>query len=340
MLSGQGAAGTAILNREEFMNYLIDTRSYSTFKPLPLELRYQPNRNYLFDLSYLAALSVKGENAADFLQGQLSCDIRAVAEESMRQGVLCNLKGRILAALDVLLTHQHQFSLVLPRDLSDDIQATLTKPAMFSRVQIAHESFRVFGLYMQNNHDLKPLGISSRLSRYTVTRHENLWSYHVGDGYYVLLVEPQQVDILIEPFLNADQYRGSLAWHAFQLQRLYVEIYPSSQGVFLPHRLNMHHTGYLSFDKGCYKGQEIIARMHYRSIQKYVLVCLKVVTDSDFSVGMSLYDERGQNIVAELIDYCPLGDNMFFIAVSVLNTYEGDFMSSVNNCLITRSLSP
>lgn len=317
------------------MSYLIDTRSYSAFQPLELELQYQSNKNYLFDLDYLATLSVVGSKAAEFLQGQLSCDIRAVTENDMRQGVMCNLKGRILAALDVLLMEQHQFTMVMPYDLRADIHTLLIKPAMFSRVQVSCSSFRVFGFYMQNENDLLPAGLSLPSERYAVTRHEHMWCYHLGGGYYLFLVESHYADVLVKSFLSADQYRGSLAWHASQLQRLRVEIYPGSQGMFLPHRLDMHHSGYLSFDKGCYKGQEIIARMHYRSTHKYALICLKVHTDCDLSVGMPLYDEDGHNIVAELIDYCPLGNNEFNIVVSVLNSYsQGDFKSFSNNIII------
>jgi folate-binding protein YgfZ len=304
------------------MNYLINSRNYTSVLPLSEELNFLPRQNYLFDLDYLTVLSVEGERAAEFLQGQLSCDVREVTGEQMRQGVMCNLKGRILAILDVIFQDKHNLHLVLPKDLCEATQTSLAKTALLSRVQLKpYPSIKVLGLLAE---DIENFSYSMTLpkNRYDVSHNEGVTCYNIDTNFYLMLVQVDAFEKMIEPFLTDKRYRGSLAWHALQLQHHRVEIYPESRGLFLPHRLDLHQYGYLSFEKGCYKGQEIIARTHYRATLKHKLVSFTIQTDTQPQPGLPLYSEDGSVVVGELIDYCPIGDGQYRIAASVLLNYE------------------
>ncbi|HHG8558750.1 TPA: folate-binding protein YgfZ, partial [Legionella pneumophila] len=78
------------------LEHLVNNRSLITFRPIESELLLNKQKNYLFDLSYLGVIDFLGEKSIDFLQGQLTCDLRLVSDVSMIQGAQCNLKGRIL----------------------------------------------------------------------------------------------------------------------------------------------------------------------------------------------------------------------------------------------------
>ena len=300
------------------MNYRINSRNYSALQPLEAELTYTPAKNYLFDLDYLSTIAVEGDNACEFLQGQLSCDVREVSTQQMRQGLMCNLKGRILAALDVVSWMDRGLFLVVPEDLCADTQASLAKVALFSRVQLRHNPIKLFGLYVQDQHDLKPFGMDLPAERYGVVSQGNSCCYKIDESFYILMIQAGEVDKLCQPFIMHNQYRGSLAWHLLQLQHLRPEIYPESRGMFLPHRLNMHQTGYINFDKGCYKGQEIIARMHYRATQKHTLVCFNIETSDDPQPGLAVYGKDRLSVVGEMVDYCCLGEGRYSVVASVL----------------------
>jgi len=90
-------------------------------------------------------------------------------------------------------------------------------------------------------------------------------------------------------------------WHDAQLQDGHVLIYPETRGLYLPHQLELDKKGYISFDKGCYKGQEIIARMHYLGKIKTEFKLFHAETDAPLTPGQMLYDEK-QTAVAELVD--------------------------------------
>lgn len=299
------------------ISYQINTRALTAFAPIDEELSYESDKNYLFDLAYLAGLHVAGERAHEFLQGQLSCDVRKVNEQHMQQGAMCDLKGRILALLDVVDWHEHGIQLILPRDLLLNTKASLAKTAMFSRVTLQPSDYQIFGFYLQNENDITPFDIKLSNISYGVTSEESYCCYCLGNNFYLLLVEKAHVPLLQKQFSTCMQERGSLAWHALQLQQKRIEIYPESRGLFLPHRLGLQLSGYLSFDKGCYKGQEIIARTHYRAKLKHELKLFKIFTKETLHAGQKIVNDDNVEM-AELVDFCPTGKDEYLIAASIL----------------------
>ncbi|MFI4919923.1 MAG: tRNA-modifying protein YgfZ, partial [Legionellales bacterium] len=115
-----------------------------------------------------------------------------------------------------------------------------------------------------------------------------------------------------------DQVLGSLTWNTLRLKHKQINIYPESRGLFLPHRLDLHLTNYISFNKGCYKGQEIIARTHYKATLKHELKIFEIQTNETIYSGQKLLSLTQETEVGELIDYSYLHNNRYLIAVSML----------------------
>lgn len=277
----------------------------------------QLHKNYLFDLSNCSSLEVRGEQAQAFLQGQLSCDLRQVTANTMRQGALCNLKGRILALLDII--DWHGLQLILPDDLLNSTQASLAKAALLSRVELKPTtSYQFYGFYLQNPQDVSPISIEQPQDRYGLFFNDEACCYSLGHSMYVILMRKEHSHTLIKPFLDCRQISTPFAWHQLLLKNKQVRIYPETRGLFLPHRLDLHRSGYLSFDKGCYKGQEIIARMHYRSKLKHSLQLVTIKTPEPLAAGQKIFDDTATLELGELIDFSPFSSNEYLAAVSIL----------------------
>ncbi len=296
--------------------FLVNSRTYTAFAPIQEELALTPHQNYLFDLSYLGCLNAIGPRASEFLQGQVSCDLREVTPSEMRQGAMCNLKGRVLALLDVV--DWQGLHLILPNDLLADTEISLSKTAAFSQVKLLPSTaYQPFGFYLQNREDLLPFNAELPDENHHVMQHETYCCYHLGAGFYIYLIDKTHASSLCETFIQHDQWRGSLAWHALQLQQSRVEIYPESRGLFLPHRLRLDLSGYLNFNKGCYKGQEIVARMHYRAKRTHELKQVTVQMNEPPQSGQRLIGDDGAEI-AELIDFCPISDGRYLCVASAM----------------------
>lgn len=299
------------------INHLVNTRSLTTFDSAETISKLNKQKNYLFDLSFLTILDVAGDKASEFLQGQLSCDINSVSDIQMIQGAQCNLKGRILSLLDII--NWNGFKLILPKDISETTQNSLSKTALLSRVSIKENTgLKVFGFYLQNDDDLIPESSYLPKDLYAQCHGSEYCYYHLGQGFYIFIIQADIEERFCRPFIEQNQVAGSLTWHTLRLTNKQIDIYPESRGMFLPHRLGLQDTKYISFDKGCYKGQEIIARTHYRATLKHELQVYTVSSEQNIYSGQKLFKPEADLEVGELIDYSITGEGSFIIAVSIL----------------------
>lgn len=293
--------------------HLINSRPYTYNSSIKEELNLNPQKNYLFDLSYLGILALQGEKSLEFLQGQLTADIQKANDIQMIQTAQCNLKGRILALMDVI--NWSGIKLVLPNDILEQTKNSLSKTALLSRVTIKEEKqYKLWGFYLQNPDDLIPHEVFLPKDLYAKAQGSSFCYYHLGQGFYIFIDDNTEFSA---PFVQAQQALGSLAWHTLRLKQHELSIYPESRGQFLPHRLDLQQSSYLSFDKGCYKGQEIIARTHYRATLKHELTTYIITTEEQLFSGQKLFKSNENIELGELVDYSYLDDNQYLIAVSI-----------------------
>lgn len=298
---------------EQFIN----TRPLSIINNELGEQLIETHKNYLFDLSYFGVISLIGDKSIDFLQGQLTCDLKSVTDIQMIQGAQCNLKGRILSLMDII--KWSGIKLILPIDLSDLTLNSLNKTALLSKVTLQKNTeYQVMGFYLQNSKDLIPDSVFLPQDLYALSYTANYCYYNLGKGFYIIIIHKDKVAEFIKSFLDQNQLMGSLAWHTLRLMHRQFNIYPESRGLFLPHRLGLHETSLISFDKGCYKGQEIIARTHYRATIKHELRIYTIDSHQKIYSGQKLFKSKEDIEIGEVIDYSVLGTNQYLIAVSIL----------------------
>ena len=197
--------------------------------------------NHTYPLQSYGLIKISGADSLKFLQGQLSCDMTKITPTSGSMVAHCNPKGRVLSLCYALYSEDAYF-LVTPLSMVTVAMIGLKKYAQFYKTTLSDvtSEYAVMGctteLIPKESLCYTTLPATSSRKIYLATnlRHEN-----TSD-------EWKQLDI-------TDQLPA---------------IYPETSGLFLPHELNLPHLGAISFDKGCFTGQEIIARMHYRATLK------------------------------------------------------------------------
>jgi len=293
--------------------YTLNTRPFTTVHPLKEELSFHTSSTYVFDLDYLGVLDIIGDSAHTFLQGQKTCDVNDVHANQMRPSAICNLQGRIMALLDVI--DWQGLHLLMPKDLLEPTQHSLAKVGLFSKVTVPiNPNYSVLGLYLPDPNTPSGLPLPCPQTPWQSTHNEQMYCYAISDRLFIILLKTDQKNALMSQFPHAQQ-RGSLAWHYLQLQIPRLSIYPNTRGLFLPHRLGLQHTPILSFKKGCYKGQEIIARTQYLAKLKHTLKSIEIESTEPLCAGQTLLGPQ-QNEMGEIIDYCPLENNRYLLLIS------------------------
>jgi hypothetical protein len=183
----------------------------------------------------LGVLAFRGPDAAKFLQGQLSADVEnLVSGASVRAG-FHNPQGRAIALLTLARLSPEDIFGVLPRALIADVSARLRKFLFRAKVSIEESGLRVLGA---------PAGADPR------------GAYAFGWEDRQLLLAPEGRG----PATGADESR----WQLDDVRQGLPQVYAATSEQFVAQMLNLDLLGAVAFDKGCYTGQEVIARAHYR----------------------------------------------------------------------------
>jgi tRNA-modifying protein YgfZ len=245
------------------------------------------------DLSHQGLISVDGEDASDFLQGQLTNDVGDVSEQHSQLSAYCTHKGRMLANFRIF-KRDNSFYLRLPLSL---LEPTLKRISMFvlmSKVSIKNSSNALvrFGLSgpTADEHlsslisDLpKEVDDAIQVDGYTVIKCAGP---HPRYEIYGELAPMQKLwgnlDVHAAPV-------GAGAWEMLDIQAGIPTIYPETSEAFVPQMTNMQVINGVSFQKGCYTGQEVVARMQYLGKLKRRMFRVKVDTDDVVNPGDKLF---------------------------------------------------
>lgn len=213
-------------------------------------------RSRPFQMPSLAALALTGTDARSFLQGQLSSDLAAVTAARGQLSAWHDPKGRVLAVLRVL-PWADGFLLVMPAALRETIEKRMRMYVLHARVQL-QDGPPIHGLAGDTGQEwLAGRGLDIADASLGAA---------VADGIAVLRL-PGTAGWLVAGELNdddaGDDPHAVTSWELAELEAGIPEVYPQTSGQFVAQMLNLDKIGAVSFTKGCFPGQEIVARAHH-----------------------------------------------------------------------------
>lgn len=200
-------------------------------------------------LSQWAAISVTGPDAKSYLQGQLSFDLDRLTSSRLELASCSSGQGRVQAVI-WLVQRSDAIVLLVPASVVDSLLPRLRKYVLRAKVKLeVSDRFQVFAA--------EP----SLLEASPQTHVEvGARSYVRWPGDRVLCIAPGES--------NANSLDASDRWHAADIAVGLPQVYPQTHETFVAQMLNLDVLGGISFEKGCYTGQEIIARTHFRGAVK------------------------------------------------------------------------
>ena len=270
-----------------------------------------------------------GEDAQSFLQGQLSCDVEALTPDKSTYGSYCTPKGRALASF-LLWRAGPDFLMQLPAALRESIQKRLSMFILRARVKPtdASAAFARFGLAgseaaavittVFGDVPAAPLEVKAvddaTLIRLAADRFE--------------IVVPSHKAALIHDALkrHAEEARPEI-WEWLEIRAGIPWITPATREAFVPQMVNLDLIGGVSFSKGCYPGQEIVARAHYRGQVKQRTYLAHIETESAPQAGDKLYSaDMGEQSSGTIVNAAPSpeGGHDALAAIQTSSAEAGD----------------
>lgn len=198
-------------------------------------------------LPFLAVLRFEGPDAATFLQGQVTQDTRLLADGRTLLAAINNPQGRVVALLR-LSANPRGVDALLPADLAEAVVARLRKFVLRARVDV-----RVAA-------DLHAVGFAAGApppAGSTVGAHA---CFHYGSGRKVIAVPEDALDALLARSPGPAAADLEPRWWSLDVAAGLPQVFAKSSEAFVPQMLNLDLLDAISFSKGCYTGQEIVAR--------------------------------------------------------------------------------
>ena len=266
-------------------------------------------------LSHEGVLAVRGSDAAKFLQGQLTCNLDYLSQSHASLGARCTQKGRMQSSFRILLEGDGCL-LAMARELVEPQLADLKKYAVFSKSKLTDESaaWVRFGL---NDGDaaLRALGLDLPAETDAVVRANGLIAVRVSPARAELWAAAQQAEALHQT-LATHLPEGDLnAWLLGQVRAGIGQVMAATRELFIPQMLNLQAVGGVSFKKGCYTGQEIVARMQYLGKLKRRLYCLALDASVLPEPGTPLFAPSHASSIGEVVIAARSATGMELLAV-------------------------
>lgn len=265
------------------------------------EILFAPSENerQICPVTHLAVLTVSGKDADKFLQGQVTCNVFDVNQNQSSLGAICNPKGRVITTF-LLVKANDGFLMILPKELLADVKARLQKYVLRSAVTLTDSS-----------ESLCLLGITQTAEQTFLASYEQDSVVTVSFSHRSLLIADVEKAMALWTEYLAQGYQSgsSSCWIINDILAGIPWLSAASSEQFIPQMLNLDKLGGISLTKGCYTGQEIVARTHYLGKAKRALYVAECQTASP-EINASIID-AGAQVVGNVV--CVQADKMLIV---------------------------
>ncbi|MCF6764992.1 hypothetical protein L3V82_04330 [Thiotrichales bacterium 19S3-7] len=232
-------------------------------------------------------IKVQGIDSEKFLQGQLTQDIQLLTQQTNLFSAYCNAKGRIISLFQVFKTNEAIY-LSLAKSTANSMLEIIQKYALFSKVTLSvsddYYTYAAWGEAIEHFISQNTSSINLRIKTSKTS-------------YKLFTKSPIATD-------NTDvNYLSESQWQAFLISSKYPVILAENSEHFLPAELKLNQLDAISLSKGCYVGQEVIARMHYLGQTKKTLYYAVTTTKLDgIQLKAKIFNQK-QKAVGEVVNY-------------------------------------
>lgn len=257
-------------------------------------------------LTELGYLHIEGVDAETFLQGQLSSDLRKLTPELAQISSYNTAKGRVLALPHLMRTCDGGILLELPRPLLDSTLARLRMFVLRAKVKLQLPDLHAIGIWGSDaTHWLRAAGLTPPEAALACTHNPDiglsvLRRLGTDTARYSVTGSAESLQTLRQQ-VPADAWGTDFSrWRLLDIEAAVPTVLPETRELFIPQMLNLDLLGGIGFDKGCYTGQEIVARLHFLGQVKRRMF-VTTVTGHCPAPGAAIVTDSGQ-AAGEIVD--------------------------------------
>jgi hypothetical protein len=266
----------------------------------------------IYPLTDTCIVEVSGDGAEKLLQGQLTCDVRTLNDQQGAFGAICTPQGRMFSLFRIVRS-EGVFLLKMSQSTVEPFLQRIEKYRQFFKADIQVKSDKVcFGLHIPdacnaNNDSLNawintlPKGANHQRTQQNTTVFRlptlaNYWEIWTDKNSWI----NDSSGLPLRELLTDTQPQAELTetneWNIQLALGGIPELAEKSVDQLVPHMVNLHKIGGVSFKKGCYTGQEIVARMEYLGKLKKQVYCYQASHERCLGAETTIHDQEGANL--------------------------------------------
>ncbi|HYN79646.1 MAG TPA: folate-binding protein [Lamprocystis sp. (in: g-proteobacteria)] len=270
-----------------------------------------------FDLSHLGLIAVRGEDAETFLQGQVTTDVRTVTDSHSQLAGLCSPKGRMLALFRVMRLADG-FYLQLPRERVAETLKRLRLFVMRAKVTLDDASDGPIRIGCSGSGAVDALGrlglaLPALDNDLVATDGVTLLRLPAPVPRFELIGASERLTTLWDALKSDGAMGDADGWALLDIRAGIPNVYPTTADTFVPQMVNLQHLDGVSFNKGCYVGQEVVARMQYLGTLKRRMYLAEVETQTAPQPGDELHSpaSTSEQAAGRIVDARPTGPDRY-----------------------------
>lgn len=256
---------TDLISASDAASTAADDGQFPAMADAAAEMRAAQTGTVLVPLTHLSRLRAEGEDAASFLHNLMTNDVQGIPADGVRSAGFCSPKGRLLAAF-TLWRDGDAVVLQLPRALAEPMRRKLSMYILRAKAKLGDASTDLPALGLAGSGAeaaLAAAGLPLPPAAMKQATAEGVSVLRLAADRFQIVTTPERLQAVWQALAAHATPAGTPAWRWFDIRDGLVSIWPATQEAFVPQMVNFELTGGVSFKKGCYPGQEIVARTQY-----------------------------------------------------------------------------
>ena len=281
-------------------------------------------------------VNVTGPDASKYLQGQLTVDVAALTEHEHTLCGHCDAKGKMWS--DLRLFHRAEgFSYLVRRSVAENQITELKKYAVFSKLTISADNDAVILGVAGFKADAALAAYFPQLpdANTPAVTHEDTTLLYLSqpEARYLLITSLSTAEMLTDKLRDSAQFNDGQQWVELDIEAGQPVIDVANSGQFIPQATNLQALDGICFKKGCYTGQEMVARAKYRGANKRALYWLQGSASRVPQAGEDLELKLGENWrrTGTVLAAVQLNDGSLNVQVVLNNDLEADSVLRVRD---------
>ncbi|WP_070970366.1 tRNA-modifying protein YgfZ [Vibrio sonorensis] len=267
-------------------------------------------------------IAMTGDDKVSYLQGQVTCDIVTLDKEASTFGAHCDAKGKVWSAFR-LFHHRDGYAMFQPESAIETELTELKKYSVFSKVEFERSQDVMIGLIGIESNDWIDQNTSEKGQVRTFLGGA---AVQVEDNRWLIAIDQSEAEKLINE--HKEKLAGEEFWTLADIRAGFPIVHKEQQNTHIPQALNLQVLDGISFTKGCYTGQETVARAKYRGMNKRALFIVQGDTTTTLPDDTPIEMERavGENwrSAGQLLTHVEFSDNQAIGLIILPKDSESD----------------